>query len=59
VKLSLDLVGKRVAVIKTDGFVKIGNLIELNVVYLVLQYSDGRQEVITMNQVGVVKEASQ
>ena len=24
-KLSLDLVGKRVAVIKTDGFVKIGN----------------------------------
>ncbi len=48
--------GKDVKVKKTDGFVKIGHLIDINQTFIVLQYYDGRVEIIPVREIeGIVE----
>jgi hypothetical protein len=50
------LKGKNVKVKKKDGFVKIGQLVDINQSFLILQYFDGRIEIIPLGEIAAVVE---
>jgi len=55
--MALSLEGKQVLVIKKDGFKKYGLLLKITEKYIVLQYADGKQEIIPFDALDSVKEA--
>jgi len=54
--MEIDLVGKNVKVIQKDRYVVIGKLLDINSSYIVLEYFDGRKEVIAFPEIRTIKQ---
>jgi len=54
--MEMDLVGKNVKVIKKDGYVVIGKLLDINSSYIALEYFDGRKVIITFQEIKTIKQ---
>ncbi len=52
-----NLISKQVVVVKRDGYQKIGILKALTDRFLILQFLDGREEIISFEAIDSVKQA--
>ncbi len=54
--MDLNLKGKQVLVIMKDGFIKHGLLLDAQPNFVVLQFQDGKEEIISFSTISVIKE---